>query len=251
MIKVVILGSGNVAIHLTKAFLKSKKIKVIQVYSRKNNPIFFIKKNIEITNQLNKLKDATLYIIAISDDSISRFSKQLNLNNKLVVHTSGSMALQDLQCNARKGVFYPLQTLSKNAKVSFKKIPICLESENEKDYKLLEKIANSISTKVYKVNSEQRKYLHLAAVFVNNFTNHLYKIGHDICTEKEVSFAILKPLIQETAKKIKHLSPSKAQTGPAKRKDIKTIKNHLNLLNKKQQEIYKLLTKSISHLPIL
>lgn len=247
MIKVVLLGSGNVATHLAKAFLKSNNIKLVQVYSRKNIPDFFIKKSIEITHDLSQVKNADLYIIAISDDSISTFSKQLNLNNKLVVHTSGSVAMDSLQCNTRKGVFYPLQTLSKGAKIKFKEIPICLESENKNDYKLLEQVAKSISKKVYNINSEQRKHLHLAAVFVNNFTNHLYKIGNDICTEKEVSFKILKPLIQETAKKIKYLSPDKAQTGPAKRNDKKTIKKHLELLNKEQKEIYNLLSKSISN----
>lgn len=247
MIKVILLGGGNVATHLARVFLRSKNIKLVQVYSRKNIPTFFTKKNIEITHDLTQLKNADIYIIAIADDSISEFSKQLDLNNKLVVHTSGSVTMQSIQSNARKGVFYPLQTLSKNAKTKFKNIPICLEAENATDYKLLEQIAKSISKKVYKVNSEQRKQLHLAAVFVNNFTNHLYKIGNDICIKNKVDFEILKPLIQETAKKIKYLSPENAQTGPAKRNDKKTIESHLKLLNNKQQEIYTLLSDSISN----
>jgi predicted short-subunit dehydrogenase-like oxidoreductase (DUF2520 family) len=120
-----------------------------------------------------------------------------------------------------------------------------LEAENKADYLLLEKLAKAIGIKIYSVNSEQRKALHVAAVFVNNFTNHLYKIGNDICEENKVPFEILYPLIDETAQKIKMLSPQKAQTGPAIRDDKKTVKNHLELLNNKQQKIYKIITKSI------
>jgi predicted short-subunit dehydrogenase-like oxidoreductase (DUF2520 family) len=110
---------------------------------------------------------------------------------------------------------------------------------------LLEKLAKLIGVKIYALNSEQRKALHVAAVFVNNFTNHLYKIGNDICEENKVPFEILHPLIDETAQKIKTLSPQKAQTGPAVRNDHKTVKNHLGLLNKEQRQIYQIITKSI------
>jgi predicted short-subunit dehydrogenase-like oxidoreductase (DUF2520 family) len=122
-----------------------------------------------------------------------------------------------------------------------------LEAEHINDYKVLEKLAKSIGKKIYSINSEQRKTLHVAAVFVNNFTNHLYKIGNDICKENKVPFEILQPLIKETASKIEHLSPKEAQTGPAIRNDKKTIQNHLNLLNQNQQKIYKTLTKSIQN----
>jgi len=245
MIKLVILGSGNVATHLVKAFLKTNHIQIVQVYSRQITTDFFSTKKIETTQSLTNLKDADLYIIAISDDSITKFSKQLKLKNKLVVHTSGSVAINDLKCNSRKGVFYPLQTISKKKKIKFSAIPICIEAENETDYKLLETIAKSISKKVYRINSEQRKNLHVAAVFVNNFVNHLYSIGNDICDKNNAPFEILEPLIKETANKIKQLSPKESQTGPAIRNDKNTISKHLNLLTKNQQKIYTLLTKSI------
>ena len=140
-----------------------------------------------------------------------------------------------------------LQTFSKDKTIDFSEVPFCLEAENEKDYQLLVKLAKSIGKKTYNVNSEQRKALHVAAVFVNNFTNHLYKIGNDICKENNVPFEILQPLIKETAAKIEELSPEKSQTGPAIRNDKKTIKNHLDLLNKEQEIIYKILTKSIQN----
>ena len=121
-----------------------------------------------------------------------------------------------------------------------------MESENETDYELLEKVANEISNKVYKISSEQRKALHVSAVFVNNFVNHLYQIGNEICEENKVSFEVLKPLILETANKVMMLSPKEAQTGPAKRNDKQTIENHLDFLsNENHKTIYKILTQSL------
>ncbi len=245
MIKVIVLGGGNVAHHLAKTFIKTSKIDLIQVYSRSKPSKFLSKKGISTIQKINELKKADLYIIAISDDAISDFSKNLILKNKLVVHTSGSVSLDILKCNANKGVFYPLQSISKQKNISFKNIPICIEAQNKMDYLLLEKVAYAISKKVYSINSQQRKILHVAAVFVNNFTNHLYKIGNDICTENKVDFDILKPLIKETANKVKKITPKEAQTGPAVRKDHKTIKKHVSLLNDKQQNLYTLLTESI------
>lgn len=245
MIKIVLFGSGNVATQLTKAFLKSDTVKIIQVFSRKNTIPFFKKHQIEQINDLQQLKKADIYLIAISDDAIASFSKEIPFKNVLAVHTSGAVPIQAI-ASEKKGVFYPLQSISKSKKINFKKVPICIEANSKKDLKLLKKLAKSISKKVYKIDSEQRKNLHVAAVFVNNFVNHLYAIAEEICVEKNVSFKILQPLIKETAKKIEKLSPYQAQTGPAKRKDTKTIASHLKLLNKEQQKIYKLLTASIT-----
>lgn len=229
MISVLLVGKGNVATHLYNAFLNVDAVKVTQISSR----------------ELHEIPQADVAIIAVSDDAIADVSSKITTS--FVVHTSGSVALNDLKNNTRKGVFYMLQTFSKDKKVDFHEVPFCLEAKNETDYKLLETLAKSIGKKIYHINSEQRKTLHVAAVFVNNFTNHMYKIGNDICQENNVPFEILQPLMKETASKIAYLSPEKAQTGPAIRNDKKTIKNHLNLLDKKQQKIYKILTKSIKN----
>jgi len=229
MISVLIIGNGNVASHLVKAFLKVDAFYVTQLNSR----------------QLDNIPNATITILAVSDDAIAAVSEKVK--NTLVVHTSGSFPLEGLKNTTRKGVFYMLQTFSKEKEVDFAAVPFCLEAENKEDYLLLETIAKAIGVKIYAINSEQRKALHVAAVFVNNFTNHLYKIGNDICEEHQVPFEVLHPLIQETSEKIKTLSPEKAQTGPAIRNDDKTIENHLKLLQKKQQEIYKLITQSIKN----
>lgn len=246
MIRVIILGSGNVATHLINAFLEAPTIDVIQVYGRNSNSLKQFENIVDTTNNLNTLKSADVYIIAISDDAISKFSSQIKLNNSLVVHTSGGANMQALDTSLRKGVFYPLQTFTKDKKVNFKTIPICIEAQHENDLLLLEKLASGISNEVFFIDSKQREILHVAAVFVNNFTNHMYHIGQTICEENTIPFKILEPLIQETAKKILDLSPYKAQTGPAKRKDTKTITKHLDLLSGENKKIYKLLTDSIS-----
>jgi predicted short-subunit dehydrogenase-like oxidoreductase (DUF2520 family) len=229
MISVLLVGKGNVASHLKTAFLNADTIRVTQISSR----------------QLEIIPQADITIIAVSDDAITEVSSKIK--NNFVVHTSGSVAMNDLKNNSKKGIFYMLQTFSKDKIVDFSEVPFCLEAEHIEDYKLLEKLAKSIGKKIYSISSKQRKTLHLAAVFVNNFTNHLYKIGNDICKENKVPFEILQPLIKETASKIEHLSPKEAQTGPAIRNDKKTIQNHLNLLDQNQQKIYKTLTKSIQN----
>ena len=228
MISVAILGNGNVATHLLSAFSKVEDVSVVQVNSRK----------------LETIIDTDITIIAVSDDAVTEVSKAIKNRKGLVVHTSGAVDISAIH-NQRKGVFYPLQSFSKNKAVDFKRIPFCLETSTIQDYNLLENLAKSIGEKIFNINSEQRKKLHVAAVFVNNFTNHLYKIANDICEKNKVPFEILYPLIEETAKKVQEISPENAQTGPAKRNDALTIQNHLENLNLQQQKIYELLSQSI------
>lgn len=248
MIKITIIGSGNVAQHLIDAFAKSNAVEIIQVFSRTQKQISPLLDTSKITNDWNALAEADLYIIAVSDDAIADVSSQLPFKNRLVVHTSGSASLTSLDSKNRKGVFYPLQTFTKGKAIDFKTIPFCLEAQLESDYALLEKAASAISESIHNIDSHQRKALHVAAVFVNNFTNYLYQLGNDICQENHVSFDILKPLILETAEKLLTISPKDAQTGPAKRNDITTIEAHESFLsNKNQSTIYKILTQSIQN----
>ncbi|WP_298238791.1 Rossmann-like and DUF2520 domain-containing protein [uncultured Algibacter sp.] len=246
MVSVVILGAGNVATHLFKAFKESDNISVIQWFNRSIDSIKQYKNEVTTTDDLSMLKDADVYILAVSDDAIASLSKQLSLKDKLVVHTSGSVNVYDLDKKHKRGVFYPLQTFSKGAKMNFANVPICIETINKSDYHILKELALSIGSPLKKVNSDQRRVLHLAAVFVNNFTNQLYRVGHEITESQGAEFDLLKPLILETAKKIQDISPYMAQTGPAKRNDIKTIKKHLKTLESNHhKDIYKLLTSSI------
>ena len=245
MISVVILGSGNVATHLTRAFLKVDTVDVVQVYSRTIENVDYLKKKTSVTANLIDLKEADIYIISITDDAIEEFSNRLKLKGKLVVHTSGSVSINALQGDYEKGVFYPLQTFTKGTKIKFNKIPICIESNTKSGLIMLKELASSISKKVYEIDSKQREKLHLSAVFVNNFANHLYQIGNEICEQNKVPFEVLYPLIKETANKATKLSPKDAQTGPAKRNDIKVMEKQLSQLSDHQKEIYKLLSKSI------
>ncbi len=246
MIKIVIIGSGNVAQHLVAAFENNAAVEIIQIYSRKENSKIAGIDTYRMVYDLAFLKEADLYIIAVSDDAIIDVAAQLPFINRLVVHTSGTAPLTAIDIKNRKGVFYPLQTFTKNKAVDFNTIPICLEAENSTDYRVLEAVAKSISNAVYPINSDQRKALHVAAVFVNNFTNHLYQIGEEVCREHQVSFEVLKPLINETVAKLNDLAPVDAQTGPAKRNDQSTIEAHLDYLtNNNQKNIYKILTQSI------
>ena len=246
MITVVLLGAGNVAFHLFKALKNAKNIEVIQWYNRSTQNIYQFQNETDICDNINNLKDADLYIIAVSDDAIAKISKELPFENKLVVHTSGSVNVYDMDKKNRRGVFYPLQTFSKDVEIDFKDVPICIEVLNKSDAPFLKSIAQSINSPFYKINTEQRQTLHLAAVFVNNFSNQLYRIAHEISDIKSIDFNILKPLISETANKVQHVSPYLAQTGPAIRNDKKTINRHLKALEKDiHKDIYKLLTKSI------
>ncbi len=246
MIRVVILGSGNVAKHLYAGFLHQKSITVIQCYNRKGNVIGPDQNKKTVVKYLDELVEADIYIIAISDDAIKDITAQLPFDNRLVVHTSGSVPMQAIHERNRQGVFYPLQTFSTDKPVDFGSIPFCLESNEEKDMKLLQKLASALSEKMYTITSEQRNALHVAAVLVNNFTNYLYTTGNEICEEHNIPFEILHPLIQETAQKITSMSPKDAQTGPAIRNDNKTIARHLKILsNQTQKEIYQYLTKAI------
>ncbi|WP_418639568.1 Rossmann-like and DUF2520 domain-containing protein [Winogradskyella sp.] len=246
MISVALLGAGNVATHLYKAFLKSETVSVVQWYNRTRASISSYANDVDITDSLDELKEADIYIIAVSDDSISQLSSDLPFSNRMVVHTSGSVAMHDLDKKNKIGVFYPLQTFSKTAEIEFSEVPICVEVYEKENLTLLKDLAKAVGCKPHKITTEQRQTLHLAAVFVNNFTNQLYRIGHEICETKNIEFKILHPLIEETAKKIQQMSPYMAQTGPAKRNDKKTIKRQLKLIEKEEHEaIYKLLTASI------
>ncbi len=246
MIKVTLIGSGNVAQHLLKAFVKNPDIELVEVVARTKKELVSFLPAEKIVISCEAMLPTDVVIIAVSDNAIEKVSAQITLKDTLVVHTSGTIPMNILDDKNKKGVFYPLQTFSKFKEVDFREIPIAIEAQNEESVALLGKVGKSISNHVHKIDTSQRKTLHVAAVFVCNFVNHLYQIGNEICDENNLSFDLLKPLIVETAHKIKTLSPSEAQTGPAKRHDTVTINSQLNFLtNETQKEIYKLLTQSI------
>ncbi len=246
MLSIVLIGTGNIATHLFDTFNLYDTINVEQVVGRSEKSLAYFSKKTDVCLINNTIKNADLYIIAVSDDAITSVSEKLKNKNGLIVHTSGSAPLSGLSFNKNTGVFYPLQTFTKGKQVDFKTIPICIESNKESDLNLLQQLAKTISNKVYEISTTERQHLHVAAVFVNNFTNYMFTLGNEICEENKVPFDILKPLISETVAKISKLKPIDAQTGPAKRNDIQTMQRHIEQLQSKEKKnIYKLLSEAI------
>ncbi len=245
-VNITLFGGGNVATHLAKNLLKLPGYHLQQIYNRHLSSIKIFENQVEIIDGLSQLKPADLFILALKDDAIVPFSKKLKDFDVLTVHTSGSIPLQAIQTR-RKGVFYPFQTFSKDKPdLDFSVIPILIEAENQQDLILLENLAKSLSKNVQTVNSEQRKALHIAGIFAANFVNYMYRQAADILQDNNLSFYLVKPLIEETARKVQNLSPSQAQTGPAARGDIKTVEKHMEFLkNKPQFELYQYLTEMI------
>ncbi|PIQ14970.1 MAG: hypothetical protein COW67_10945 [Flavobacteriales bacterium CG18_big_fil_WC_8_21_14_2_50_32_9] len=252
MKKITIIGSGNVATILSKVFV-NKGFSINQVFSKsKINAEILIEKlaanqQIKITDNIAEIDDTSdIYIVCVKDDAIATVVNQILFKDKLIVHTSGSVDITVFNGFNQFGVFYPLQTFSKDKDTDVANVPFCIEGNTNQTTQLLIDLASSISKKVYEINSEQRKTLHLAAVFACNFTNYMYSIAEEITTKNNINFEVLKPLIQETAKKIEFQSPKEAQTGPAKRKDQQTINKHLAMLeNNPNKELYKLITDLI------
>ena len=246
MIRVVLLGGGNLATHLATAFAGSHEVALIQTYNRTLPSIKHLAPLCLITDDIHAVLPADVYVIAVSDSAIEEIAEHCTSLKGLVVHTSGAISIEVLKNFGHSGVFYPLQSFTKGNEIDFSTIPICLEASEPDDLILLERLATAISDRVIPMSSEQRKKIHIAAVFVNNFVNHLYQIGEDICVENNIPFDILHPLIEETAAKIKSIAPKEAQTGPAVRKDKKTLALHEKELTTNQIEIYRLLSTAIA-----
>jgi predicted short-subunit dehydrogenase-like oxidoreductase (DUF2520 family) len=249
--KIILIGAGNVATQLGIA-LSDAGYHISQVYSPTKKSSALLAKKLKATaiTDLKKIeRDAAVYIIAVKDDAIADVAKKLHLKDRIVVHTSGSVSIDVLKNVSKNyGVFYPLLTFTKEKKVDFKTVPFCIEGSNKATSTTLQYFAKSISSNVQLISSEQRKVIHLAAVFACNFSNHMYAIAEGILKKNKLSLDILKPLIEETAMKIRDQSPAKVQTGPAVRGDKKTMEKQLKMLSgsKKLKEIYKLISTDIS-----
>jgi len=243
MIRIVVLGNSNVATHLCQVFEKSNQVLLLQNYNRSGQLIQNC--NVPITSNIFEIVDAEIYILAFNDRSLYNLNSFENLNG-LVIHTSGATDITVLKNFKNYGVFYPLQSFNKNIPIDFSKVPIAIEANSSANEKIIFHLANTITQKIYSINSEQRNALHVAAVFANNFSTFMYTQALEICTDYKIDFSILKPLIFETISKLKTHLPHEIQTGPAIRKDQNTLDKHLNTLDKVQhKKIYKTLTKAI------
>lgn len=243
--KIVIIGSGNVAYHLCKAFTE-KNVAIEQIYGRNVEDLQSISIEFGIGYSNTVLAVADLYLLCVSDDYISEISTLIKNDSCIVAHTSGSMPLEILQGNYRKASFYPLQTFSKTKSLVYTEIPIFIETSKMKDEKILMNLAAIISEKVMAATFEKRKYIHLTAVFACNFVNHLFARAKEISDQEKIPFDYFLPLIKETTEKIEYLEPKIAQTGPAIRNDLRILKMHEELLpGEEHRKIYQTLNESI------
>ncbi|HKK81169.1 MAG TPA: DUF2520 domain-containing protein [Prolixibacteraceae bacterium] len=248
--KVAIIGAGNLATRVSLE-LQNNGVDIAQVYSRTVTSALTLARMLGcsyVTKPEKITPEADIYIISVSDMAMAGLLENVNFNNKLVAHTAGSIPMDTLKkFSENHGVFYPLQTFSKYRDVNFSKIPFCIEGNTEENEQTLVELASLISKDVRRISSEQRKQLHLAAVFACNFVNHMYAIAGELAHDKDIPFDILRPLINETASKIKNMTPRAAQTGPALRMDKNITQEHITMLGKKSRmgKLYQQLSESI------
>jgi predicted short-subunit dehydrogenase-like oxidoreductase (DUF2520 family) len=249
-VNIVIIGTGNTATVLGRKF-RNAGHNILQIYGRDASEASKLayEFDTESTNYWSVIrKDADFYLIAVSDDAIQDVAKHVHVPGKVVAHTAASVKKDILKnMSHHYGVFYPLQTLRMDVQ-QLPQIPIFVDASDEIARKKLEQLASSISQEnVVTANDDQRLKLHVAAVIVSNFTNHLYKLAEDYCRKEGIDFNQLLPLIGETASRLRTVAPSQAQTGPALRHDDPTIELHLKLLEKYPQlkRIYEVMTESI------
>lgn len=245
MLSIVILGTGNIAKHLVGALSKVKEVRLAQVVGRNQEQLLWFSGFSPISTDFESVMKADVYLIAVKDDAIIEVSKYLSNKKGIVAHVSGATPMDDIP-HENRAVFYPLQSFTEGRPLNFKTIPFCIEAHREESAEILKGLARHLSDHVYDIDTHQRKKLHLAAMFASNFSNYLYGVGEKLCNEEGLPFDLLKPLILETAEKIQVMSPKEAQTGPARRGDIKTMQAHLALLgDEEQKEIYSLLSEAI------
>ena len=252
-LKIALIGTGNVAWHLARAFENVGHI-ITDVYSRKKHNAISFCKSLYRANPTDTLdfsdSTAEIFIMAVSDDAIEILAQNLQLPpNAILAHTSGTAELSQLGYSNTEntGVFYPLQTFSKNKKVSVDHVLFCIEGSNNYTTDQLTVLAKSISSNVQLIDSEKRRSIHLAAVFACNFTNHMFSLSKGIMNQQGIDFELLKPLISETLNKSLEVGPENAQTGPAKRNDLETLDKQYKALEKAPEvaELYRLISQNI------
>lgn len=249
--RISLIGAGNVGHNFGLAFRQAGYL-IHEIYSRTQESAVELseKLNCNFTTDIQKLDEgADLFILAVNDDALPEVIDQFPFKSKLLVHTSGATPIDLFNDKGFSdfGIFYPVQSFSKEDTESLIPIPICVEANKSENEELLMGLARSLSMKVYQLDSEKRKSLHVAAVFANNFSNHMYAIAEELLEEKKIDFDIIRPLIETTASKIKKRKPGQIQTGPAMRNDEKIINSHLEYLKTHldYSELYKLITQSI------
>ena len=255
MMKVTLIGAGNLATQLGKS-LKKAGIIISQVYSRTEDSARTLGELLEAEwlTDIKALRDeADVYIFSVKDSALSELITEVckGRGDKLFLHTAGSMPMSCFEGKAlHYGVFYPMQTFSKAKDVYFENIPVFIEGDSAETEEVIRSFANMLSKRVITLSSADRKYLHLAAVWACNFTNYCYTVASNILGEHGIPFDVMLPLINETTEKIQNICPKAAQTGPAVRGDKNVMSQQLELMSDREdlQELYKMLSKGINPL---
>jgi predicted short-subunit dehydrogenase-like oxidoreductase (DUF2520 family) len=243
------LGSGNAATVLLKLITKSGH-QVVQVVSRNEEhakALASVYNASTVPLESAEFAEADIYIFALNDAALEQLDKIPGLHGKLVVHTAGATPMNVLkEFTSTYGVMYPLQSLTKIVD-DIPQIPFLVDGNSKDTLSIISKFAATLSDKVTEANDLERLNYHVAAIFVNNFTNHLYALAELFCKNENIDFSFLYPLIEETAKRVQHSSPFLMQTGPAIRDDIFTLNRHLQALTSAPnlKYIYLKLTESI------
>ncbi len=250
--QVALIGAGNVATHLGKAW-KLAGHQIIQVYSRHVETARQLADEVDaeaITDMRRLSPEAAFYVCAVRDDALESLLPLFPPHNGLLVHTSGSLPMSILSpFSSSYGVLYPLQTFSKHRKLVLRSVPFFMEASDPESEERLRRLASDLSDTVIKLESERRKFLHLAAVFACNFVNYLYDVSSELLESKGMPFSWLYPLIEETAAKIRDMSPYEAQTGPAVRQDCRVMNQQLEWLSGQEEwvTLYELLSKQVAN----
>ncbi len=251
MKRVVVVGAGNLAESLSLALAESASVDLVQIYLRRKERGEALS---TLTGALyasfeEPLAAADIYILAVSDPAIGPLSRTLPFaKGAVVAHTAGSTPIEAIDCSLRRAVFYPMQTFSSGRRVDFSQIPIFIEADDADALEQVRGLANAVSDSVIELSSEERKRLHLSAVFVCNFVNAMFSAGESLVAASGLPFEILKPLIEESCKKaLAAPSPRDVQTGPAVRGDLATMDRHMEMLSnqKELQQIYNTISKYI------
>lgn len=252
--KIVLIGAGNLATHLGKA-LHAAGHDMVQVFSRTMQSAETLASLLDaepLTDMAQVRDDADVYIFSVKDSALEQLISQLcGGEKKVFLHTAGSMPMSVFRGKAlHYGVLYPMQTFSKQREVDFSIIPCFIEANDEFAQKQIEGLAVQISHRVYQLSSEDRRYLHLSAVFACNFANHCYAVSQELLQQHGIPFDVMLPLIDETAAKVHGMTPKDAQTGPAVRYDENVIGKQIQLLENQPyfQKIYDCMSKSIHEL---
>lgn len=247
MIRLVLVGTGNVSIAIAKEARNSNNIQLVHVIGRRKTLRTDFPIKTSYASEPSKLPNCDLILIAVQDQVIEDISNQLLSQQAVVAHTSGASSIDLLSAHEHRGVLYPIQTFSEKSRLDWKSIPVCWEASTSKAQQILQEFATSMGVKtIVPLDQQKRAVLHLGAVLVNNFSNSLYESTYQLFAKHQLDFELLKPLILETVHKITEQTPAESQTGPARRGDKKTIEKHMSLIEDTALlELYKTFTNQL------